>query len=325
MTTACDKNADAPATVAGVGDTAELTPAQQDVLDRLAAPLAERPRFDPALGPELRKCLTADLAPLAAELDPAKPLRIDKHLLASVHACQAKWLAEMGTPFEPSVPIVRGTVAHKAIELSLNAAGDPSPGELADWALERVESTEAWVAEWLAGVGAAERAELRAAVVDLVVKFAECWPPLQQRWRPVTEATWWCALLDERVVLKGRADLTVGTAQGNVAGKVVVDLKTGGFSPTHREDLRFYALVETLRLGVPPRLIATHYLDAGRLDVEEVTVGLLEATVARVTDGIFLAVQLRNGEREPAVRPSAACRWCLVLDSCETGQGYLLR
>jgi hypothetical protein len=308
-----------------VGETAELNPAQQEVLDRLAAPLAERPRFDPALGKALRTKLEDGLAPLAAELDPAKPLRVDKHLLASVHACQAKWLAELGAPFEPSVPVVRGTVAHKAIELSLNAGGDPSPGELADWALERVEANDAWVAEWLAGVGAAERAELRGAVVDLVVKFTECWPPLHQRWRPVSEATWWCDLLGDRVVLKGRADLTVGVPQGDVAGKVVVDLKTGGFSPTHREDLRFYALVETLRLGVPPRLIVTHYLDAGRLDTEEVTVPLLEATVARVTDGVFQAVALRNGELEPAVRPGAACRWCLVLDSCEAGRDHLLR
>lgn len=308
-----------------MGEIAELTPAQQAVLDRLAAPMAERPRFDPQLAPRLRAELNANLAPLASELDPAKPQRVDKHLLASVHACQARWLAELSAPFEANVAVVLGTVAHKAIELSLNVSGDPSPGELADWALERVEGREAWVAEWLAGVDAAERAELRAAVVDLVAKFMECWPPLQQRWRPVSEATWWCDLLDDRIVLKGRADLTVGVAQGNIAGKVVVDLKTGGFSPTHREDLRFYALVETLRLGVPPRLIVTHYLDAGRLDTEEVTVALLEATVARVTDGIFQAVALRNGELEPEVRPGPACRWCLVLESCETGREHLLR
>ena len=55
------------------------------------------------------------------------------------------------------------------------------------------------------------------------------------------------------------------------AGKVLVDLKTGGFAPSHRDDLRFYALVETLRLGVPPRLLASYYLDGGRLQQEPVS------------------------------------------------------
>ena len=71
-------------------------------------------------------------------------------------------------------------------------------------------------------------------------------------------------------MLSGKVDLTVGRADGLRAGKVLVDLKTGGFSPSHREDLRFYALVETLRLGVPPRLLATYYLDGGRLQQEAV-------------------------------------------------------
>ena len=47
-----------------------------------------------------------------------------------------------------------------------------------------------------------------------------------------------------RVVLSGKADLTLGQPEGTGAGKVIIDLKTGGFAPVHREDLRFYALLE---------------------------------------------------------------------------------
>ena len=41
-----------------------LSPAQQDVLDRLGAPVHERPRFDPMLRHEVRELLEHGLAPL---------------------------------------------------------------------------------------------------------------------------------------------------------------------------------------------------------------------------------------------------------------------
>ena len=66
------------------------------------------------------------------------------------------------------------------------------------------------------------------------------------------------------------------------AGKVLIDLKTGGFSPSHLDDLRFYALVETIKLGVPPRRVATHYLDTGKLVPEDVTEATLAAAARRV-------------------------------------------
>ena len=60
-------------------------------------------------------------------------------------------------------------------------------------------------------------------------------------------------------MLSGKYDLTLGTSEpvgeageGMRAGKVIVDLKTGLRNLTDREDLRFYALIETLLVGVPP-------------------------------------------------------------------------
>jgi hypothetical protein len=70
-------------------------------------------------------------------------------------------------------------------------------------------------------------------------------------------------LFDARVVLSGKTDLALGQADGTTAGKVLIDFKTGGFSPAHIDDLRFYALLETLKIGTPPRLLASYYLEAG--------------------------------------------------------------
>ena len=94
-------------------------------------------------------------------------------------------------------------------------------------------------------------------------KFLECFPPLRAAWRPVTESRLIVELCGSRIRVQGKVDLTIGTADGLRAGKVIIDLKSGVASTSHRDDLRFYALLETIRIGVPPRLIASYYLDQG--------------------------------------------------------------
>lgn len=143
--------------------------------------------------------------------------------------------------------------------------------------------------------------------------------------RPATEVRMRADLCGGRIVLNGRIDLSLGQAigSGTQARKVVVDFKTGNAAPTHREDLRFYALVETLRIGVPPRLLVSAYLDSGHNDVEAVTVDLLHSAAARTADGIKRYAELRTGHREPQYRASFACRWCPLLDGCETGRAFL--
>ena len=74
-----------------------------------------------------------------------------------------------------------------------------------------------------------------------------------------------------KIILSGKVDLSLGKPYGNTAGKVLIDFKTGAFYPSHREDLRFYALLESIRLGVPPRMVATYYLDRSDFSIEHVT------------------------------------------------------
>ena len=165
----------------------------------------------------------------------------------------------------------------------------------ADEALARLEAEDRGLGHWLQGVSEAERAELRSLAVDSFTKFLECWPPLRPAWRPVTESRLRAELCDGRVILDGKVDLSLGTAHGRTAGKVIVDFKTGTSLPVHREDLRFYAMVETLRIGVPPRMLSSYYLDRGYPISETVSLETLEATVARVADGVGRLIELRHG------------------------------
>ncbi|MEY2402702.1 MAG: hypothetical protein QOD38_253, partial [Acidimicrobiaceae bacterium] len=177
--------------------------------------------------------------------------------------------------------------------------------------------------DWLQTMSEFERADLRGSAIDHVSAFLELWPPLKPSWRPRTESKARVDLLDDRVTLQGKVDLTLGVAEGSRAGKVLIDLKTGGFSPVHVDDLRFYALVEAIKVGVPPRRVATHYLESGNLVPEDVTEALLTSAAVRVIDAVGRWLELRSGRIVPLLKPSAACRWCPVLQDCDGGRQHL--
>lgn len=301
----------------------ELNPAQQEVVALLGASRAERPVFDKALRTELNAAVEGGLAPLlerANRID--HTIWVSKHSLGQVMGCERKYLADEEAQFEWSVPLARGSVSHKAIELSVHWRRGAEPLALVDEALGRLTENDNSLADWLQTIGEAERAELRAESNDRVVKFLECFPPLKPGWRPVTESRLRYEVHGQ-FVFSGKIDLTLGHAEGNRAGKVLIDLKTGGFSPQHLEDLRFYALIETIRLGTPPRRIATYYLDQGSFVPEDVTDAVLTAAAARLIDGTTRIVEVLGAEREPNLVAGPACRWCGVLDECDVGRRHL--
>ena len=264
------------------------------------------------------------MADLAPEIEVDDPLFVSKRALANVHGCELKHMAERSADFAWNATIARGSVAHKAIELSVHWRGEPDPLDMVDEALARLADGSDGLATWLQGCPEGERAELRALANERVVTFFECFPPAQgplgarHRGPPAGEPAWAVASCC-RAAPTSRSAVPSGTT----AGKVIIDLKTGGFSPSHLDDLRFYAMVETLRLGTPPRLLASYYLDSGRAHPEAVTEGLLHAAVARTVDGARILHQLEVGTREPVVRPGRACRWCPALAGCGPGRAHL--
>ncbi len=304
--------------------SAPLNPAQQEIRDLLGAPKAERPSFDPNLRSQLRAALEEALRPIVAELpEDQRSLWVSKHRLSQLDGCEVRARAEAAQPFEWSVALARGTVAHKAIELSIHWKHEPVPLELVDQALARLEHGEDGLAKWLQGIDEVEQAELRAEAAERVTAFVETWPPLNPKWRPTTEARMRAELADGTVILAGKVDLALGHAHGQTAGKVLVDLKTGASQRHHLDDLRFYALVDTLKVGVPPRRLATYYLDQGRPIIEDVTVDMLDWTIARVVNGVDRMVALELDPDSAIIRTGPPCAWCPVRSTCVPGQAWL--
>ncbi len=293
----------------------DLNPAQQQVIDLLGRN-GTRAEFPDGLAKELLGVLEEAVAPLT-DLVGDDPLWISKRALSNLHGCEMHHVATDAT-FEWTVPMARGTIAHKAVELSVHWNGEAAPRTLVDESIARLANGDRSIAKFLQSRSEADQAQLRSDATGMVAAFQECFPPLKAEWRPVMESTSRVELLNGKIVLSGKVDLTLGRA-GN---KVIIDMKTGRPNLHHRDDLRFYALLETLKLGVPPRKLASYYLDSARAQPEDVTVDLLDAALRRTVDGVVKAIELRAG-RPPLVVPGPTCRWCPVQENCPTGVAYL--
>ncbi len=244
--------------------TTSLNPAQRRVFELLRRPgVGDGAAPVPAgLAEGLAARLEGALADVVGHLG-GERLVVTKHDLARIHTCERHYLGTRPR-FEWTPRTARGSLVHKAIQLTLNWQGEPHPSELVDEALARLVDDDSSLADWLGGLTEGVRADLRSEAVDLVSVFQECFPPLEASWRPVTETPVRVELFDGLVRLTGRVDLTLGRAAGDEPRKVIIDLKTGAPAIHHRDDLRYYALLETIRMGVPPRLVASYYLDAAR-------------------------------------------------------------
>lgn len=302
-----------------------LNEAQQRVVQELGATANERPTLPAGLSEGLRERLTEGLRPAADALDEGDNLFVNKFLLSQVLSCEAKHLHELEREFAWSVPVARGTVAHKAIELSVHWRTTPVATELVDQAIGTLTNDGSPIADYLLHLPEVEHAQLRSDAANATQAFLDGFPPLRSKpqWRPAVEVRGRYEFLNSRMILSGKVDLSLGGPTGDRSGRVFIDLKTGRRSRTHVDDLRYYALVETVRFGTPPRALASYYLDESRLSVEHVTADLLWAAADRVVAGVQRHLTLLAGKDAPVFRPSMACRWCPLTSTCETGRNFL--
>lgn len=300
-----------------------LNPAQQQVLDELGT--TDRPVFRDDLRSDLVQYLDEELGPVASRAE--EPLFLSKHQLGLLHGCEARFVADRSREFSWTVASARGSVAHKAIELMITHRHSPTPLDLVERAVERIEDDELSLGGFIRTLDEGQRAELTSRSNDFVTTFAETFPPLQRQWKPVAEYSLRALLCEDRITLRGKVDLSLGSIRrGREAGKVLIDLKTGQPGHGHLEDLRFYALLETLKMGVPPRLLVNYYLDAGTPRPEVVSEELLWSAARRVVDGVTILGDLTGSEaREPAKNPGMNCRWCPINEDCEEGRRHLER
>lgn len=302
-----------------------LNPTQQRVVDELIAENAPRPIFDEKLRHNLTRALDDSLSDITIP-GGDKQFWVSKNMLSQIHACEGHFVADHDN-FAWSAATATGTVAHKAAELSANTRQDYPPAQLVDLALERLQQDDKSksLGTWLQDAPELEIADLRGTAIDQVSKFLDTFPPLENAMRYRFESALRAEILDKSVVLHGRIDLGMFKSNGNQAGVLIIELKTGREHPAHLDDLRYYALLETLRSGVPPYRVATLYLDSGNFVPEDVTEDMLFTTIRRVSDGIRKIIEVQNSAREIELSPGSVCSFCSARPTCPRAEEGLRR
>jgi hypothetical protein len=296
----------------------QYAPLQQQVYEELFAAGQPRPSFPPDLSRRLRAQLYDGVAEAAQRLElVGEFISITKQTLSKVHGCELHYTTDRFPGW--SAALARGTIADKAIELGVHAPVQLAPADMVDLAIGKLrQDGDEWTPrEWLNGADPVELAELRAGAIERVTKFTESFPPLAPEWNPILQWKIDHVLVPGVLALRARPDLKLGRPRpGHQAGVLFVDFKTGRVYQDHIDDLRFYALVETLRSGVPPFRVASYYLDQAEWHHEDIDETSLDLAVRRAVDGIVKLVELRLDEREPAISPGPACNYGSLRETC---------
>ncbi len=223
-------------------------------------------------------------------------------------------------PFAFSSRFASGRLVHKAIELEVAGREDRDPHALASAAAERLNEDEAFSAYW-SGLDELRQDETLMEAAKTIELFRSTMPPLRRLRRELSPSTEWnvrVELLGGALVLSGTMDLVIGApaaAEPGRATRLAIDLKTGKAWPEHAEDMRFYALLLTLRFGVPPYRVATLYLDSGEWQAEDVDRPMLDRAADRVVEAVRAASAADRGHPTP-LRPGPYCTWCPRAATC---------
>ena len=138
------------------------------------------------------------------------------------------------------------------------------------------------------------------------------WPRLHASWLPRTDQAMRVELADGQIELLARADLAVGRPVSGEATVALVDVLAGTPRPGHRHERHLMALVEALRWGTPPFVVATYYTRTGALEVEPVTELMLASAARRLIAGVRVLRTLgpvASGAVGGGIRPASSV-WC---------------
>ena len=301
----------------------QLTEPQRRTLERLIG-TGDRPVF----AEDLRQRVVDRIETAVRELELDEPLWLGKETLNKLEKCEGRFAAKLAgedPPFEHSLTTASGVLAHTAIEVDVGAREALDPHAIAAVAVDRLASREERFADYWRSRSSPEQDEVLMEVVRKVTLFQSSFPPLRELRRemaPVTELLFRCELLGGDLIVSGKIDLVLGVPdrlEPARATRLAVDLKTGGAWPEYAEDMRFYALLMTLRFGVPPYRVASLFLDSGEWQAEEVSEQTLFHAADRVVAAARAAGAMRSG-RDPVLRPGAWCSWCPRAFTCPSAE-----
>lgn len=296
-----------------------LKPPQQRVARDLFLTGRPRPAADLHCAQRLRRLLEDGTATAASLVPAGERLVLGKSALDAL-SCDGRFVDRLDGPFTWNTSMLRGQLAHSAVAVDHWGARTRSPAQVVDHAWAEFASRGTAAGTFLATLGGAEADALRGQVTTLLLEFRDLFPQLPPSSPVRAEPTFEVVLHDRRIALRGQPDLVLGDADRARRRMLLLDLKSGGGNAQRdRAEMRFYALLATLKYGVAPFRVATFYLDAGTWGVEDVDDAMLTAAAEVVVDKAERAARLtyqRPPEADLRLVPGPACRWCLRARQC---------
>ena len=317
-------DADAPSagvhmpTVKPSPEPSTLTPSAGEVYKDLLSIDQVRPTSPSSLPGRLKEqIIAATSASLAAW--PEKTLWLAKSALFSVERCEGSFLADRVANetkgFSISAPIAVGQVAHRAIQIG-HTHPSANVDELVSAAVAgQCEVDEQFKAFWTAASISAQ-SDVIAGATSKTTAFFDSWPPLASSWAPRFEDPMVARV--GRLTLSVRPDLVLGRPRADLRQTMFLcDFKTSDLKDDHEHEALLYALVSTLRHGVPPYRSCVYSLASGTWVAPEITEQSLTATAQWVSEQACKVVEVLADVRPPVLTVGGYCSWCKAKDTCE--------
>jgi hypothetical protein len=253
--------------------------AASDVLQALRGNSSRRPLVDPGLSGGLRDWLEDGIFSLTLDID--SPLIVTKRALRDT---LVDWRCDR-IQKPDSTAMALGTLIDAVFRqfVTIGHINDPMTDGLDALA---VDPRHDEVFDFVRGLTGSELTEFKDELETQSAILVSKWPRLAPAWLPRTQERISVPLAGGRVVLVGIIDLMIGVPSAGQASVGLVEVKSGRARSEDREDLRFYALLETLRSGAAPFRLATFYTRTGQLDAEDVDDELLATSVQRVIGAV---------------------------------------
>lgn len=296
-----------------------VPPTARRVFDGLLTPPVVRPVAPSGLAEDLR----AILAPYAAEvakLWPEPSLRIGKSQITSITRCEGTSLASRNAGFPDTIPIpvAVGQVVHKSVQMLWTHPGRTLPEYVRAGISGAAAESDSFAALW-DGADMAVQSDVIARSVSRLASFADTFPPLLDEWAPRFEEP-----VSARVgalVLVGRPDFMLGRPRPDGSRTMVVcDIKSGELGEDHRFEALLYALLLTLRHGVPPWRSTVLSLASGDWTDPDFTAEDLHTTAERAGAAAAACAAVWSDARTPTLSPGPWCRWCPARATCPSAQ-----
>jgi len=269
---------------------------------------------------ELRERLTRELDAIGAQLPPDAPqLVLTKSRVRDVLACETGALTgnEVVTDLSPS--LVLGQLVDRLVGTYVVTGAVPDDAFASAVESLRAERNERTLA-WLDAAAPETIAGLREDLGDRATRLENSWPAVLPEWWPRSEDAARIPFAGGRIELSGRFDLLLGGRVTDLP-PLIVEVKAGSATGVHQPDLYWYALLAALRDGAAPRCVVVWSAGDGITTTAPISADGLRSAALRVIDAADRWVALLAG-KSPSVTAHPGCRWCALLDVCETGQRW---